>query len=51
VIKRLGERATLALVEGGDHSFRVLKRAGRTDAAVFDELVGTIAAWVSGVTR
>lgn len=51
VIKRLGERATLALVEGGDHSFRVLKRSGRTDAAVFDELVGTIAAWVSEVTR
>lgn len=51
VIKRLGERATLALVEGGDHSFRVPKRSGRTDAAVFDELVGTIAAWVSEVTR
>jgi predicted alpha/beta-hydrolase family hydrolase len=51
VVERLGERATLALVEGGDHSFHVLKRTGRTDAAVFDELVGTIAAWVSGVTR
>ncbi len=51
VIKRLGQRATLALVEGGDHSFRVLKRTGRTEAAVFDELVGTIAAWVSEVTR
>jgi predicted alpha/beta-hydrolase family hydrolase len=51
VVERLGERATLALVEGGDHSFHVLKRTGRTDAAVFDELVGTIAAWVSDVTR
>jgi predicted alpha/beta-hydrolase family hydrolase len=51
VLERLGERATLALVEGGDHSFHVLKRTGRTDAAVFDELVGTIARWVSGVTR
>jgi predicted alpha/beta-hydrolase family hydrolase len=51
VIERLGERATLALVEGGDHSFHVLKRTGRTDAAVFDELVGTIARWVSGVIR
>jgi predicted alpha/beta-hydrolase family hydrolase len=50
VIERLGERATLALVEGGDHSFHVLKRAGRSEAAVMDELVGTIAAWVSGVT-
>ena len=51
VIERLGQRATLALVEGGDHSFRVLKRAGRTDAAVMDELVGTIAAWVGGVIK
>ena len=51
VIERLGERATLALVEGGDHSFCVLKRAGRSEAAVMDELVSTIAAWVSGVTR
>ena len=51
VVERLGARATLALVEGGDHSFHVLKRTGRTDAAAFDELVGTIAAWVSGVTR
>lgn len=51
VIERLGPRATLALVEGGDHSFRVLKRAGRTEAAVMDELVGTIAAWVGGVIK
>jgi uncharacterized protein len=50
VIERLGERATLALVDGGDHSFHVLKRTGRSEAAVMDELVGTIAAWVSGVT-
>lgn len=49
LIERLGQRATLALVEGGDHSFRVHKRAGRSDAAVMDELVGTIAAWVDGV--
>jgi predicted alpha/beta-hydrolase family hydrolase len=51
VIERLGKRATLALVEGGDHSFHVLKRSGRSDAAAFDELVGTIAAWMSGVIR
>src|SRR5213079_461081 len=28
LIKRLGQRATLHLVEGGDHSFHVLKRSG-----------------------
>src|SRR5881397_2437190 len=30
VVQRLGERATLHLVEGGDHSFHTLKRAGKT---------------------
>src|SRR5690348_10823650 len=34
VVKGLGERATLHLVEGGDHSFHVLKRSGRTDREV-----------------
>src|SRR5213082_3980509 len=45
VVERLGERATLHLVEGGDHSFHVLKRSGRTDAEVMAELVGAIADW------
>jgi len=45
VVKRLGERATLHLVEGGDHSFHVLKRSARTDADVMGELVGAIADW------
>src|SRR5437773_1834564 len=45
VVKRLGERATLHLVEDGDHSFHVLKRSGRTDGDVMGELVGTIADW------
>jgi predicted alpha/beta-hydrolase family hydrolase len=47
VVTRLGERATLHLVDGGDHSFKVLKRTGKTDADVMDELVGAIVAWTS----
>src|SRR2546421_144231 len=39
LVERLGARATLHLVEGGDHSFHVLKRSGRTDADVMGELV------------
>ena len=35
--------ATLHVVEGGDHSFAVLKRAGRTEAEVMTELMDTIA--------
>jgi uncharacterized protein len=45
VIKRLGERATLHLVEGGDHSFKVLKRSGKTEADVMGELAGAIGEW------
>ena len=47
VVSGLGERATLHPVEGGDHSFHVLKRSGRTDAEVMGELVDAIAAWTS----
>ena len=47
VVKRLGERATLHLVEGGNHSFKALKRSGKTDADVMGELVDAIAAWTS----
>src|SRR5213083_1912739 len=49
LVKRLGERATLHLVEGGDHSFHVLKRSGKTDADVMAELVETIVAWTAGI--
>jgi hypothetical protein len=42
----LGERATLHVVEGADHSFGVLKRSGRTDAEVMDELALAITEWV-----
>ena len=45
VIKQLGERATLHLVAGGDHSFHVLKRSGRTDGDVMGELVQAMVDW------
>lgn len=47
VVKRLGERATLHLVEGGDHSFKVLKRSGKTAEDVMTELVATIDRWAT----
>src|SRR6266850_893953 len=49
VVKQLGERATLHLVEGGDHSFHVLKRSGRTDADVMGELAEAIVVWTAGI--
>ena len=49
VIQRLGERATLRLVEGGDHSFHVLKRSGRNEAEVMAELAGAIVDWTARI--
>ena len=45
----LGARATLHVVEGGDHSFHVLKRSGRNDEEVFDELADRVSSWAEEV--
>jgi predicted alpha/beta-hydrolase family hydrolase len=45
VCQRLGSRATLHWVEGGDHSFGVPKSSGRTPAAVLDELADMLVQW------
>lgn len=45
VCQRLGSKATLHVVEGADHSFAVLKRSGRSDAEVMNELADTVAGW------
>lgn len=50
VCRRLGARATLRVVEGADHSFAVLKRSGRTDADVMEELATAVADWGRGIT-
>jgi predicted alpha/beta-hydrolase family hydrolase len=47
VLKRLGARATLHLIEGGDHSFKVRKSAGRTADQVMNELAATIDGWAT----
>ena len=46
VLKALGRRAKLHLVDGADHGFHVPKRSGRTDAEALAELVHVTAAWV-----
>jgi predicted alpha/beta-hydrolase family hydrolase len=43
--ERLGPRATLHVVPDADHSFRVPKRTGRTDADVLGEIAAAVAAW------
>jgi predicted alpha/beta-hydrolase family hydrolase len=49
VCRRLGRRASLHVVEGGDHSFKVLKRSGRTAEEVTAELCATIVDWARRV--
>jgi predicted alpha/beta-hydrolase family hydrolase len=48
VCARLG-RVTLHVVEGGDHSFKVAKRAGRDAATVRAELLDTLVDWIAKV--
>jgi hypothetical protein len=45
ICERLGERATLFVVEGGDHSFKVLKSSGRTQDEVLAEIAETVSSW------
>ena len=49
VVKSLGSRARLHLVEGADHSFHVLKSSGRNDREVMTEVLDAFAAWVDGI--
>ena len=45
ICAKLGERATLHVIESADHSFHVLKSCKRTDADVLRELAETTASW------
>lgn len=49
LVESLGVRAALHVVDGGDHSFQVLKRSGRTHDEALDELAGALAAWVDRI--
>lgn len=50
VIERLGSKATLHIVQGGDHSFGVPKRSGRSLEEVLEELARTVATWAERST-
>jgi predicted alpha/beta-hydrolase family hydrolase len=46
VVARLGNRATLTLIEGADHSFHVPAKSGRKDADVLAEVLDAAAAFI-----
>jgi len=37
----------VSVVDGADHSFHVLARSGRTDRQVREELLDTMAGWIT----
>ena len=49
VVKDLGARGRLHLLDGADHSFHVLKSSGRNDREVLAEALDAFAAWVDGI--
>lgn len=49
LVTNLDPPGALHVVEGGDHSFKVLKRSGRTDDEVLDELAATLSKWILGL--
>jgi uncharacterized protein len=48
---RLGEKAELFVIDGGDHSFHLLKSSGRSDDQALDEAVTKTSSWISCLTR
>ena len=50
VTSRLKSLASLHLVDGADHSFGVLKRTGRAQDQVMDELADTIVGWARALS-
>jgi uncharacterized protein len=49
VVKKLGARATLHVVEAADHSFHVPARSGRKDAEVMGEVLDAFVAWLAAM--
>ena len=47
--RSLGARATLQIFADADHSFHVPARSGRSDAAIRNELLDMLAAWIAAV--
>src|SRR5262244_1076148 len=48
---RLGKRVELFVIEGGDHSFHLLKSSGRSDDQALDEAALKVGSWISRVLK
>ena len=50
-IATLGQHWTMHWLDGADHGFHVLKRSGRADDEVLDEIADACGAWNAGLGR
>jgi pimeloyl-ACP methyl ester carboxylesterase len=48
VVDRLGDMATLSIIENADHSFHVPANAEITDTLVMGRMLDVMAGWVAG---
>ncbi len=51
IVDQLGSNATMHIVKGGNHSFKVLKRSGRTEDEVMAELADVIQGWGTDLAK
>jgi hypothetical protein len=51
LVDSLGERATLHLIRGGDHSFKVLASSGRTSAEAEADALHAVVDWITNATE
>ena len=50
LLQAVEPQPTLHVVDGADHGFHMLKRSGRSDDEVMDEMCDLLATWVSALT-
>lgn len=51
IVRRLGARAEMHVVDGADHSFAMLKRSGRSQDQALDELAAVTTRWAARVLQ
>lgn len=50
LLKTLSPKPVLHVIEGGDHSFKLLKRVNRSDKTVYNEIIQASADWIAQKT-
>ena len=49
VVKKLGKRATLHLLDTSDHSYKILKKTRKSDEDVFVEMARVVKEWATAI--